>query len=555
MKRTSFAFPFAVLVLVATCFFGWLVLSSSDLLKSDQRIAAEIELERRATEEVARRAEANRPIWIGAGLIACAIVGSALATFLYDAHQDRVTHRRRLHADGNGRYPMPDVVDLLKNAPPEVFTPEFYAQTILALYNGTMRQNIEAARASQVLPHTYSPKIEVEHVPALASPAVTPALADENICTPSLPSIVDLADVLDAVKPGNIAYGKLATGELLQLPLPKVYHALYHGDTGSGKTNAIDAMLVQLHHMSARLPLKLAAGDYKRELAATWSRSPLFMGGIQTEAQGISDMLAELARQVRMRYVAFERIGNETGRVVRNYAEYAAVTGEQPDIVVCVIDELNAVLEAATNNAQLAANLKILLQIGRGAGYFVQGGFQYMTSSVFGRDGSKQFVTRAHFGAYDQTAINMLFGKVDHKALQPMIDGTTGRGLIRVVGQAQPMPFQALRCTEHDILDAIAAATTNGKTYTVPSVSTSNAQESPKTLEVGNVVVLPRSAESMPENGAEALTVEVPEVEKVQMIALAKAGISRTKICQQLYGVSAGRAYERVKQTLNAAGL
>ncbi len=406
------------------------------------------------------------------------------------------------------------------------------------------------AAAHQPIAERVNYTISVKDAPAIAPPATIPALEAAPMM---LPTIVDLSDVLGDVKAGHIAYGKLATGELLQLPLSKVYHALYHGDTGSGKTNAIDSMIVQLHHMSTRLPLKLYAGDYKRELAATWNRSPLFMGGIQTEASGIADMLAELARQVRLRYATFERVGNETGRVIRNYADFAEATGERPDLAVCIIDELNAVLEGAAS--QLASNLKVLLQIGRGAGFFVQGGFQYMTSHVFGRDGSKQFVTRAHFGAYDQTAVSMLFGKVDHKSLQPMLDGTQGRGLIRVVGQAQPTPFQALRCTEDDIIDAVASLTASGKVYRVPSVSPSSAQESPKTLEVGNVVVLPQQVENVSESGAEALTVEVPEVEQVQMIALAKAGVSRAKICSQLYGVSAGRSYDRVKQTLDAAGL
>ncbi len=50
-------------------------------------------------------------------------------------------------------------------------------------------------------------------------------------------------------------------------------------------------------------------------------------------------------------------------------------------------------------------------------------------------------------------------------------------------------------------------------------------------------------------------TNELPEVERAQILALAKAGVSRRKIGEVVYGTIGGRGYTAVKQTLDAAGL
>ncbi len=388
-------------------------------------------------------------------------------------------------------------------------------------------------------------------------PLTAPALISTEPEAPALPSIVELADVLPTVRGGHLAFGVLPNGELLQLPFGRAYHFLGAGDTRTGKTVMLDSLIVQLHHMAQRLPLSLYGGDFKRELAATWHASPLF-STIETQPSAIADMLVDLVEGpdgVHRRYDRFKHEGQQRGRIIRNVGDWRTITGELPRLSIVVLDEINAVLEAAKRSDRVAESLKVLLQTGAGAGVYVLGGAQYLSSAVFSRDGSKQFVSRCLFGAYDDTAARMMFGGNVDSAVRSQINGAPGRGLIRTVVQAQPQPFQALHVGEQDILDAIASVTTCGESSLVRVVSPSSALESPSVLAVGSAESIPKAPPNLPQTMLESPTVEVPEIEKVQMIALAQAGISRTKICQQLYGVSAGRAYERVKQTLNAAGL
>ncbi len=383
-------------------------------------------------------------------------------------------------------------------------------------------------------------------------PPAAPALISTEPEAPALPSIVELADVLPRVRGGHLAFGMLPNGELLQLPFGRAYHFLGAGDTRTGKTVMLDSLIVQLHHMAQRLPLSLYGGDFKRELAATWHASPLF-STIETQPGAIADMLVDLVEGpdgVHRRYDRFKVEGQQRGRIIRNVGDWRTITGELPRLSIVVLDEINAVLEAAKRSDRVAESLKVLLQTGAGAGVYVLGGAQYLSSAVFSRDGSKQFVSRCLFGAYDDTAARMMFGTVD-SAVRSQIDGTPGRGLIRTVSQAQPQPFQALHAGEQDILDAIATIPTpipTERTLAAVPVNAvpvhSEATNHEQAREVGTFNHAPQTP---------AQADELPERERIEILALARAGVPRGKIADQVHG---GRGkYGAIKALLDAAGL
>ncbi|PLS77450.1 MAG: hypothetical protein CYG59_23730 [Chloroflexi bacterium] len=383
-------------------------------------------------------------------------------------------------------------------------------------------------------------------------PAVARSLECAESEAPALPSIVELADVLPTVRGGHLAFGMLPNGELLQLPFGKAYHFLCAGDTRSGKTVQLDSLIVQLHHMAQRLPISLYGGDFKRELAATWHASPLF-STIETQPGAIADMLVDLVEGpdgIHRRYDTFKHEGQQRGRIIRNVGDWRTITGELPKLSIVVLDEINAVLEAAKRSDRVAESLKVLLQTGAGAGVYVLGGAQYLSSAVFSRDGSKQFVSRCLFGAYDDTAARMMFGSVD-SAIRSQIDGTPGRGLIRTVSQSQPQPFQALHAGEQDILDAIAsihAPVSAGRTLQAVAVNAvpahSEATNHKQAREVGTFIQPTQST---------AQADELPERERIEILALARAGVPRGKIADQVHG---GRGkYAAIKALLDAARL
>jgi hypothetical protein len=367
---------------------------------------------------------------------------------LFDMYRQRRVPLVR--ADQNGLFP--------------ITRPQLLDGEVLELVREVAREAVKVAQLEAIhqpgqLPHVYSPHIS--HQFEYSNDIKGAGLGDQDTPPIALPDVVPLSDILPSLPKSKLAYGMLPSGELLSLPIAAGYHALYHGDTRSGKTNAIDSMLVQIHHKSLHYSLHIIAGDFKRELAATWKPSPLITA-VETEVKTIGEMLDAVVNGpagILARYSLFAQVGERTGRVIRNLGDYVKVTGERPELTFITIDELNALLELCDSRETLRTALKHTLQLGAGAGYYVLGGAQYLSSTVFRRDGSKQFVTRAHFGPYDKTAVGMMFGGMGVAAqMRELLSGIPGRGLIRTAGQASPQPFQALRCDEEDILDAIHLA-------------------------------------------------------------------------------------------------
>ncbi len=442
-------------VLVVSAVLVW---SSVDSVERERRAAAALYEHQRTQLALERERLALQQAHQSADVVsvldvlyrALPLVMTALALYTaHDAYKQRRTPLVR-----------PDARGLLPVARTQLERSEVVeiVNTVLLAYHET--QHTRALTTPQAVPHTFSPHMTVT-APMHAQPAqqVTTRQDEQSAQPATLPERVELADVLNRVKQGSLAFGVTSDGALLQRPLAQCYHALFAGDTRSGKTNGLDSLIVQLHHMRTHQRITLYACDYKQELLATWSRSALFQHGILSDPHDIAHLLDELVRGaggVQARYRTFERIGAERHRVVRNIGEYAQVTGRTASLAVLVLDEINALLEAARKSDAVTCNLKTLLQTGAGAGIYVLGGAQYLTAQVLGRDASKQFVSRALFGAYDSTAARMMFDSLSKGGAQSFVDARPGRGLVRLVGMTAPAVFQSLHCSEQDILNYIA---------------------------------------------------------------------------------------------------
>jgi hypothetical protein len=375
------------------------------------------------------------------------------------------------------------------------------------------------------------------HAPAQIIDQVQPVEALPAPAVPSLPDVALLSDVLAELPRGRLCYGVTTDGPMM-MTFGGAYHILYGGDTRSGKSNALDSLLVQLHHQTSRhgYKMRLLIGDFKRELRATWQRSPL-VETVETDPTAIAEMLDELTRGndgILQRYSRFERYGEQHGRVIRNIADYTRASGQHLPLTFMCLDELNALLTVADRDTRLADSLRVVLQLGAGAGVYVASGAQYLSAKVFSRDGSKQFVSRALFGTPDPTLTRVMFGggKIAPD-VAALVDGRAGRGLIRTAGQAQPVPFQALRCDEDDILEAVRLITDTQPTM-------------PRVAEPLNK---PRTASEPAEPAFTNMPIS-PEIAPI-IQNLVNQGWSKTKVIETLFSVKRGGS-ERYKELSTA---
>lgn len=437
--------PFALLALIAMCGFAALSTRQQPYdYAAEQAKLHELQRQQQDDEATAPARQLGISLlWVAAGAIPLA--GSAV--LIGNWYADRKRKRQLLTPTREGLYPIPDPIQLARamETITQPLAQQIATHITATLYAGQMTASIAAQYPA--------PRQLAYAQPAAEQPA--PALPPAEAAPITLPEQAALAEHLPGR--GRLVYGVLPGGQTLTLPLAAGYHMLAHGDTRSGKTNWIDGMIVQLHHQAEHYDLDIIAGDFKRELAATWRRSPL-LSTVETDPQAIAEQLEHIVHGkdgILQRYSAFEALGTEHNRIVRNMGDYVKVTGERPRLRFVIIDEINALLEACSKSTRLAPVLKQVLQTGAGAGVYILGGAQYLSAQVFGRDGSKQFVTRAHFGAYDQNAVKVMFSNQLQLETRELITGQPGRGLIRTVGQSQPQAFQALRCEEADILEAI----------------------------------------------------------------------------------------------------
>jgi hypothetical protein len=238
---------------------------------------------------------------------------------------------------------------------------------------------------------------------------------------------------------------------------------LFHGETRSGKTNAINGLITQLHEQAAQgMPLRLYAGDLKGEINRVWSTSPLFPEGVATTPNEIAETIAELVHDRTMGLQArsrlFDQAAMQDGKlkhVITNIEDYERVTKQPLERVFIVVDEINALMLEASKSNRLKESMMQLLQMGAGSGFYLLAGAQHLTAATLGTEGKYNFTTRAHFGDFNTTAITMLFGKVNADALKPHMTGAKGRGVIKTVGRSDPYVFQSLYCEHADILKAI----------------------------------------------------------------------------------------------------
>ena len=287
---------------------------------------------------------------------------------------------------------------------------------------------------------------------------------------------------------------------------------------------------------------------------------------MQNDAQGAGELITELvngADGVLRRYHQFEQLAHAQGVICSNIRDYERYTGKRPPLVFIVVDELNALLEIARKGDELQRSLTILLQTGAAAGYYVVSGAQYLTARSLPRDASSNFVSRAHFGNPDPTALRMLFGHVPEASIGT---GATvpGRGYIRVQGQPAAVPFQGIYCDERTLLDIQAQLRPTTRPTPTPIEVQPRRAVSPAEYAVETAVSSPEkfpAAEAETRGAAETLETQKPhgnELETVsavsaetvsdsrkllQVAQLLRGNSGKKAIIEQVWGATSGRRY------------
>ena len=168
-------------------------------------------------------------------------------------------------------------------------------------------------------------------------------------------SIVKLRDVLQGAAYINrssnlmIALGKDVTGKVMMANLAKMPHLLIAGATGSGKSVAINSMLVGLLYQNSADILKIILVDPKRVELSVYDGIPHLITPVITEVDKTINALRWAVNQMDERYKLLAASGK------RNIDSYnaARLVDKMPYIVI-IIDELADLMAVAAKEVEAA---------------------------------------------------------------------------------------------------------------------------------------------------------------------------------------------------------
>lgn len=142
-------------------------------------------------------------------------------------------------------------------------------------------------------------------------------------------------------------------------------HVLVGGESGSGKSTWLHAMLVALLSVHAPDELRVALVDPKQVEFQVYRGLPHLLAPVATEADEAAALTARLLAELDRRRALFAQVG------ARNLVNYRHLTGESLPLVLLVVDEVTDIALEAGLKSNFYKNLIRLVSKGRAFGLVV----------------------------------------------------------------------------------------------------------------------------------------------------------------------------------------
>lgn len=272
-------------------------------------------------------------------------------------------------------------------------------------------------------------------------------------------STVDWEDVeyhlADEQRTLPIALGVDTSGEPVVADLAKLPHLLVAGQTGSGKSVGLDAIIASLALGTDPAHVRLHLGDPKRVELSRWADLPHVEAPVATDHSEIADLVADLVVRMEQRYELFEQAG------VRNIAAYNANSSAEVDdhdreplaYHVLIIDEMADLLMGSSGKA-IEADLVRLAQLARAAGIHMVLATQRPIVQVITGNLKANIPSRWAFTVMGTTDSMTILDRPDAKRLYG-----AGDSLALLPGSNDPTRVQAPYVTEDDVEQIIEQVT------------------------------------------------------------------------------------------------
>jgi len=184
-----------------------------------------------------------------------------------------------------------------------------------------------------------------------------------KVATVSLRDVMESPSYEERKSPLTIPLGKDVTGSSWCIPLEKMPHMLVAGATGSGKSVALNTMIVSWLYQNGPDELKLILVDPKRVELTSYAGIPHLLVPPIINVDDTVNALKWTVREMERRLDMLSKLG------ARNIDQYNERVEERMPKLVLVIDELADLM--STNGREVEANIVRIAQMSRAVGIYL----------------------------------------------------------------------------------------------------------------------------------------------------------------------------------------
>ncbi|WP_020008632.1 FtsK/SpoIIIE family DNA translocase [Salinicoccus albus] len=270
----------------------------------------------------------------------------------------------------------------------------------------------------------------------------------------SVVSTVTLREVLKrntSDNPLEVALGKDISGSPITAELNKMPHLLVAGATGSGKSVAINGIILSLLMKAKPHEVKLMMIDPKMVELNVYNGIPHLLSPVVTNPQKANDALNKIVSEMERRYDLFSHSGTRNIEAYNQYLERESDTPEKvqklPYIVV-IIDELADLMLVASKDVE--ASITRIAQMARAAGIHMIIATQRPSVDVITGIIKANIPSRIAFSVSSNTDSRTI---IDSQGAEKLL----GRGdmLFLPSGRSKPLRVQGVFLSDDEVTDVV----------------------------------------------------------------------------------------------------